>query len=224
MRFGLLLVAMAKPDTETLRAEFPLPDGVPDAELNKTECAEFMGVSLPTVEAWIRAGMPVIEEGTNGKAWRIQASEVWAWREAQRRAELTRRSEAQAAIEAMRLKLIGGKSGDTMRGLPPKERQAIYAAEATHEQLKRERNITLLRQDVEDAFADMLSLVRDSVTAFPDRLEREASLNAAQVNVAISLGDELLEELAKRMQEFFAARPIKESEQDRDDMFGDFDA
>ena len=205
-------------DIDRLIAAYPLPDGVPDAVFNRAELAEFFGVSEPTVTAWMRDDMPVLEEGTNGKAYQFQASHCWAWRQAKKAQEELQRSEARRAIEAMRLKLIGGGAGDSIRGLPPKERQQLYDVEAAHAKLCRERNQTLDRDDVSGLITEILRLTRDGISQLPDVLERECNLDAKAVTVAIDHCDATLEELHATLERFFADRPVITRE-DRKDLF-----
>jgi len=205
-------------DIEKMVAAHPLPEGVPDAVLNKTELADFFAVSVPTIDAWQRAGMPANSDGTNGRAWEFQASHCWAWKQARDAEEVHRSAEAAAAIAAMRLQLIGGKAGDSIRSLSPKERQQLYAVEADYERLRRERNQSIDRDEVRQAFEDLLSLIRDAINAYPDRLERDAGLSGKAVEKATEYGDSLLDQLEKRIVEFFAARPLDER-RDRPDLF-----
>lgn len=193
---------------DDLLKRFPLPDGVPDAVLNKRELADFFGVSAPTVDAWVSDGLPAISEGTNGRSWEFQASAAWAWKCARDEGERIKSTEAQAAIAAMRLALIGGKSGNSIQSLPPKERQQLYDVEAAYERLKRERNQSLDRDEVAAVLTDLLRIVRDGVSTLPDTLERVASLDGKAVNKTVDACDELLEELERTIARFFADRPI----------------
>jgi hypothetical protein len=204
---------------KALIKRFPLPEGVPDAKLNKSDVAQFFGVSLPTIETWLRDGMPWVAEGTNGRAWEFQASQVWAWRQAIIASEETRSAEAQAAIEAMRLKLIGGQAGDTLRALPPKERQQIYDVELAHRRLMAESNRLIQRDVVLEHLQDLLSLTRDAVTSLSDRLEREANLNGKQIEIVDAIGADLLVQLKNRIVEFFAIRPVGERRSADRDLF-----
>ena len=195
-------------DIAALVARFPLPDGVPDAVLNKRELSDFFGVSLPTLDAWIADGLPALTEGTNGRSYAFQASVAYAWKCARDEGEILARTEAQAAIAAMRLVLIGGKSGNTMQSLPPKDRAQLYEVEATWEKLKRERNQSLDRDEVSQVMSDLLRMVRDGISALPDTLERVANLDGKAVDQTIIACDELLDELELVLAKFFSDRPI----------------
>ena len=195
-------------DIAALVAHFPLPEGVPDAVLNKRELADFFGVSLPTLDAWIADGLPALAEGTNGRQWEFQASAAWAWKCNRDEGEKIKSSQAQAAIAAMRLALIGGKSGNSIQSLAPKERQQLYDVEAAYERLKRERNQSLDRDEVNQVMTDLLRIVRDGVSALPDTLERIANLDGKGVDKAVDACDDLLEEMERSIKRFFDTRPI----------------
>ncbi len=207
---------MSDQDLADLVERYPLPDGVPDATLNKTDVAAFFGVSLPTIDAWIRDGMPVVAEGRNGLSWEFRASHCYAWRQAREADQAARSAEARAAIEAMRLQLVGGKAGDSIRGLSPKERRDIYEVELAHRRLLAESNRLIERDQVRDEIEQMLSLVRDGVTALSDRLEREAGLSGQAIETVDQIGADLLETLHARLADFFDARPVAERHVDRD--------
>lgn len=195
-------------ELDELARQYPLPDDVPDATLQKNEVAQFFGVSIPTIDAWLRQGMPAMSEGANGRAWEFRAAHVWAWREAQRAEEETRSEEARAAIEAMRLRLVDGKAGDSIRALPPKERRDLYEVELAHRKLMAESNSLIERQVVRELLEDLFSLFRDGVTAHSDRLERDGALKGEQIELVDQYGEELLEQLGRRIEEFFSARPV----------------
>lgn len=199
-------------------ARFPLPAGVPDAVLNKSELADFFAVSLPTLDAWIKAGLPALSEGTNGRSWEFQASAAWAWKCARDEGDRLKTTEAQAAIEAMRLALVGGKAGDSIRALAPKDRQQLYDVEATFEKLKRERNQSLDRDEVSVVMTDLLRIVRDSISMLPDTLERTLGLDGKGVDMAVEHCDDILSELERAVAKFFGDRPIMTREA-RADLF-----
>ncbi|TLP67099.1 terminase small subunit [Parasedimentitalea maritima] len=63
-------------------------------EVNRTELAEINGVSLPTVESWVRRGCPVVQRGGRGRAWQFNTAEVRNWREDDIRAEASHTTHA----------------------------------------------------------------------------------------------------------------------------------
>ncbi|MBL4929347.1 terminase small subunit [Tabrizicola sp. KVB23] len=40
-----------------------------------------MGVSLPTINAWVAKGCPIVEEGGRGRSWKLNTEAVRRWRE-----------------------------------------------------------------------------------------------------------------------------------------------
>lgn len=48
--------------------------------MNRAELATLFEVSLPTVDAWVRKGCPVIERGSKGRPWQFSSADVFDWR------------------------------------------------------------------------------------------------------------------------------------------------
>lgn len=48
--------------------------------VNRTQLADVFGVSMPTVDAWVRAGCPVVQRGTRGVEWKFDTPTVAKWR------------------------------------------------------------------------------------------------------------------------------------------------
>lgn len=46
---------------------------------NRAGLADIFGVSLPTVDAWVRAGCPVVQRGGRGVEWTFNSAEVARW-------------------------------------------------------------------------------------------------------------------------------------------------
>lgn len=199
---------MTDDEIAALVERFPLPEGAKDVVLNKDQLAKFFGHSVNTINVWIGDGMPALVEGTNGREWQFQWSACWSWRRAKDAAEQVRQSEVEEAYAAMRFALVGGKSGDSIRSLPPKERQQLYEVEASYEKLKRERNQSLDRDEVSSAMTDLLRIVRDSLSMLPDTLERKIGLDGKGVDAAVEHCDDILGELERAIAKFFADRPV----------------
>jgi phage terminase Nu1 subunit (DNA packaging protein) len=47
--------------------------------VNKASIAQVMGVSVNSVDAWIRKGAPVVERGSNGVAYKIDVTQFIEW-------------------------------------------------------------------------------------------------------------------------------------------------
>lgn len=48
--------------------------------VNRTGLAAVHGVSMPTVDAWVRAGCPVVRKGGRGLEWEFDPAAVFKWR------------------------------------------------------------------------------------------------------------------------------------------------
>jgi len=202
-----------------LVARHPLPEGVPDAVLNRTELAEFFGVSAMTITAWQTAGMPVQNEGRQGQAYEFQASHCHAWRQAREADETMRSQEAQAAIVAMRLALTGGSSGDTIEALDPKQRREIMAAQIEEERYRAHRNQLMQRADVRELLEQLFKIIRDTVEVWPDVFDRRGTFDRTVIDALEAEGDNLVASLRHRIEEYWRLRPVKERE--RESLFDD---
>lgn len=49
------------------------------ARLNRNGIAEAMGVSLPTIDRWVKEGMPVVQRGGRGVEWVFDSADVIRW-------------------------------------------------------------------------------------------------------------------------------------------------
>ena len=49
--------------------------------VNRTTLADIFGVATNTIDAWVRAGCPVIQRGQRGKEWAFNTAQVRTWRE-----------------------------------------------------------------------------------------------------------------------------------------------
>ncbi len=88
-------------------------------KLNRSGLAEHMGVSLPTVDRWVKSGAPVVRRGSRGVEWSFDLTDVISWyaeRTADARAgavddieEIERRT-ARAKMERAELELAIAKS------------------------------------------------------------------------------------------------------------------
>jgi len=47
--------------------------------VNKIELADLVGVTIPTITAWVKKGMPVHRVGNQGQAWQIDTAKALSW-------------------------------------------------------------------------------------------------------------------------------------------------
>lgn len=145
---------------------------------NKAECAEFFGVSLPTIEAWIRKGLPVEQKGSKGVSWVIDLLVAAEWR-------------------------FAGRSGDDQdpESMEPQDRKAWYDGETKRRDLQIKDRELIPAQDVERVIATAFAAIASDVRAIPDNLERKHGISG---EVAEAVESELhlaMDTLASRLAE-----------------------
>lgn len=178
-----------------------LPAGVVDAVLNRGELARALNKSEPTIDKMVADGMPVLTEGTNGRAYAFQLSDCWRWLKGREQAEATERTIAETAVQQMRLALIGGNDvRDQDRILSPQQRQAAYDAERSFMLTALKRGEQVKRDEVVAAFEEVFIIIRNVLTALPDRLEREAGVHGKALDLAIKVCDGALSEAQSGVQ------------------------
>jgi len=129
------------------------------ATANKAELAELLGLSLPTLDAMVRRGCPVLQRGAQGREWCFDVPAVIKWR--------TDRAVAAAL-------------GDTSKLDQEEARRRKLAAEAALAELDlAERRREMIR--VEDAaalVADEYAKVRSRLLDLPARLAPLVAIEA----------------------------------------------
>jgi len=124
-------------------------------EVNKRELAVCLGVSLPTVSAWIDRypDFPIVERGTNGREWRFDVEAVRGFM--RRREEEEERAETARAEQIRQVSLPTTDPGD-IAGNDVLTLDQIRAIRATDE-LRRSRGFLVsvpeLRQAMTAAIA-----------------------------------------------------------------------
>lgn len=185
---------------------YPLPDGQPDAVLNKGELAEAFAVSETALDKWMRKpGFPVLEGGSNGVPYKFQLSAVWAWRQARAAADRQRSEDNQRAVQQMRLTLLGmspeDEDGEPL--LSARERAEEYAAEAKYLIAARQRRETVPTEDMIGLLEELFGMVRDGLEAHPDQAARVLGLDGPETERLVALNDSLIRELKERIQHRF---------------------
>ena len=193
-------------------SETGLPAGVVDAVLNRGELARALGKSEPTIDRYLADGMPYLVEGTNGRSWEFQLSDCWRWLKDRDRAEAAKRSQAEQAVQQMRLALIGGSDIDDQdRGLSPKQRQEAYDAERAFMMAALARGDLVRRADVVEAFEDVFKVINEANTSVPDRLERELGLSGRALDLVIAICDGALQEAQRRVADLMGVEGMKQA-------------
>ncbi|MDR9774116.1 hypothetical protein RJJ65_15880 [Rhizobium hidalgonense] len=88
---------LSEAEIEHLIERFPLPDDRADAILGLGDTALALGVSLPTMQRYLKIGLPAIKRGGMGRLWRIRLAAAWAWRQALMAEHVERKSRRKQA-------------------------------------------------------------------------------------------------------------------------------
>jgi phage terminase Nu1 subunit (DNA packaging protein) len=152
---------------------------------DKAGTAEFFGVSLPTIDKWMRDGMPYLQRGAPRVPWQIDLHAAAKWR-----------------YEA---RLPSGQIDPET--LPPAERKLWYDGETRRRELQVRDRELIPESEVEQTVATAFSAVAQSMLALPDQLERRAGLTPAQSEIVQAAVHETLTELSERLSALATLEP-----------------
>ena len=111
--------------------------------------ADVFGVSLPTIDSWVRAGCTYIQRGGRGKEWQFNTADVAQWLRDKARDE--GRGTAQASEEELKLRKL-----------------AAEAEKAELELAKAKGEVAPVRE-FERATAALMAVIRQNVMQVPGR-------------------------------------------------------
>lgn len=168
----------------------PAPHSGAPVLVNKAEVATILGISLPTLAAWLakHPDFPVYERGTNGREWRFDAAAVRDW-------ELARRA-AEAREEAARAALVAQFA---LPGLDPGDVATDDTGVASLELLRRIREADKLRQ--ERGFLVDVSQLRQTLGAAVAKWNRATHAVIRQAGHDFNLPDAVTRAIADRLAE-----------------------
>lgn len=177
--------------TENSIQWWPLPDGVVDTPMNRTELAAYFDVSVNTIDAWMRAGLPVFEEGGNGKAYTFMLSECCQWRQGSLDEEASRKASAASAIDARQKAFLNLDSGYDLGPMSAKDRKESAEADLKFNQAALMRRSLCRMPEVVELLEGIFLIVSGEAGAMPDKLERNLGLAPDQVEKVVGFMDEM---------------------------------
>ena len=127
-------------------------------KLNLAELADFMGVSLPTIRAWIRKGLPYEQEGTNGKEWVFDSPKVVQWKLSRSRVMPSGHSDESSNQELKRRRL----EAETIIAELEQEKKMIELAE--------KKGLLVFIDDANASFIDAVITLKQRLLTIPRRL------------------------------------------------------
>jgi hypothetical protein len=125
---------------------------------NKSEAAEFFDISLPTLDRWIREGMPIFQRGTRGVSWIIDLMVVAKWKYSP-------------------MDTAGPLDPET---LVPSERKIWYDGETSRRKLQERDRELIPQSEVEECVGTSFAAVAQALLSLSDTLERKVGLTRDQ--------------------------------------------
>ncbi|MCP5197671.1 MAG: DUF1441 family protein [Gammaproteobacteria bacterium] len=127
----------------------------PSRKANKALVAEFFGVAVPSVDAWVRRGCPYVQRGERGRPWIFDLLQVAEWR-------------------------FGGPNlGDSDKNpedMAPKERRDWYEGEKVRIELEIGKSNLITLDQYREEMARILKRIAHVLEMLPDILERKCAL------------------------------------------------
>lgn len=150
---------------------------IPDRrKANKAELAEWFGVSVPTVDAWIRRGCPHLQRGNRGLSWVFDIKAVAEW--------------YYGASES---------PDDDPEKMAPKDRLDWYRGARERTKHLEECGELMRAADFETALASAIKTIAVTLESLPDVMERDAGIDGAAVERCQIVVDRMREDLHKRL-------------------------
>ena len=187
-------------DDAVLRSH-PLPKGVDDNEMNRGQLAAAFGVSTNTIDKWIREGMPVVQEGTNGRNYILRPSECWAWREAGRAEDRARKVAGDSSVQQLRMHFLGLHDDEApVTHLSAAQRLTEAQAELAWNKAARDRRELIHLSEAEQLLSDVFGKFRSGLQGLPDWAERVLGLTPPQMEELISYCHGVLDSTANEIE------------------------
>lgn len=159
--------------------------------LNKHQLADALSVSPNTIDQWRKAGMPVVSEGTNGRAYAFDPQACLAWREDREQRRQREQAAAEETVAQLRLALdpVAEARRET---LSPAEQREVYDAAARYMAVARQRRELVEADAVVAMLEATLAGLRDAVDALPDQIARDLGLTGEQTERVVAYCDAAL--------------------------------
>lgn len=198
-------------------ADYPLPDGVPDADMNIDEIAAALATTVNTVSKWIKdpaePRFPVVQAGGQGRAYVLRLSHCYAWKKHRDDAETTRVQKNRDAIERVQASFLGVDLDSPEAALSPKDRRALAEADLVHSKAAMVRRQLVKLDDMTELLEGIFKVVRDGLESMPDRLERELDLKPQEVVLVQRIATDILNTMGSKIEEAeLAERDISDAE------------
>jgi phage terminase Nu1 subunit (DNA packaging protein) len=139
-------------------------------------------VSENTITEWLSKGLPVLEQGSNGRAYQFQLSACWIWARNYQDGEREARETAERIARAAAADFLNlGDDAEHAPALSPQEHRKLLEAELLQMQVNERRGDLVRVGRLGDRLADVFASVQRSYTTMPDFAERELGLEPIDV-------------------------------------------
>ena len=182
------------------------PESLKDGILNRAQIATALAVSENTITAWMGEGMPVLEHGGNGRAYRFQLSACWVWARNYQEGERQARETAERiAREAAAAFLNFGEEEDPEKqGLSANQMRELAQAELIAMQVNERRGDLVRAGRLRERLADLFAAFQRGMTTLPDFAEREFGLEPKDVQKMQNQCDQTLLEVRRQIETMIA--------------------
>ena len=192
-------------DLQKIVTDFPLPEGVPDADMNIDEIAAALATTVNTVSKWIKdqtePRFPVVQTGGQGRAYVLRLSHCFAWKKHRDGSEVARIQQNRNAIEKVQASFLNVDLEEPGATLSAKDRRALAEADLVHSKAAMMRRQLVKLDDVTELLESILKVVRDGLESMPDRLERELDLKPQEVVLVQRISADILNTMGSKIEE-----------------------
>nr|WP_225612043.1 DUF1441 family protein [Paracoccus sp. PAR01] len=180
---------------------WPLPDGVEDFVLNRSQLAKAFTVTENTITKWMGQGMPALSEGQNGVAYEFQLSHCHAWRQARddKARHRKQRGDQIAAQAALAFRNLDADQEEAEAGLTAEEVRKWSQAEYERNRLAEQRGDLIRADRTRAVMEEVLVMTATSLETLPDYLEMKFGLSTEQVAQVVERTDQLRDEIKAKI-------------------------
>ncbi|WP_419900703.1 terminase small subunit [Roseomonas sp. USHLN139] len=151
--------------------------------VNKSELAEILGISLPTLNDWIKKdpSFPVEVRGSNGVEWQFDPSAVLEHRQQVQQAEIEAARQRQAVIEQYRLPLAGPVDSGSDGKFTPQQELALVRKRQLEMDMAKEAGFLVESTKVRMVLRTAINQLNRSFQGLPSQVGRQFNLPEATV-------------------------------------------
>lgn len=173
---GAIAIASANNEPDFVMAHDQTLDIPSIRRANKSAAAEFFGVSIPSIDGWLRRGCPYIQRGERGTQWVLDLLAIAEWR-------------------------FSGtaSSDDDPEQMRPKERLDWYRGTEARIRYMQSVGELIPAAEYEKALSGALKSVAMTLESLPDVLERDAGIDGNAVERCQIVIDRVREEIYQRI-------------------------